>query len=741
LLAVEFWVMKKALITGSAGLIGSEAVKFLAEKDYEIIGIDNNMRAYFFGKEASTNWKKESLEEEYKNQYHHYPIDIRDDNSIKNIFNKYKRFDIIIHAAAQPSHDWAAKEPQTDFSINAAGTLVMLENYRKYSPNATFIFTSTNKVYGDSPNKLPLIEKNTRYELPTTHSLYKGIDESMTIDNSKHSIFGASKVAADILVQEYGKYFNLPTGIFRGGCLTGPAHSGTQLHGFLAYLIKSIATGRRYSIFGYRGKQVRDNIHSFDLVNMFWHFHQNPRPGEVYNAGGSRHANISILEAIKKVETIFKTESNIEYKKNAREGDHIWYISDVSKFKKHYPDWNYQYNIDRTIEEICMSGHFSNLSIGSSTYTFFQRSSIKAKKMGTTLLAAHTTSAFGAVQAFRLYFSTVSKQLILFEHSLFKTESNPLSALKDIYINITWFLKHKNQIKYFIAVNPINALSGVFLKLLGNTFNLIYYTDDYSKKRYNNFFFNILYHLGDFISVKFADVVWSSTPEILKIRQAMGLPKDRNILLRAGIYSKNQVKKKIDVKSDKNALVIDGFLSPQLSLITLVVEVFKKQVKKMPRLHLYIIVGHLDRKKLAELIKKDEIQKQVSFIENVPHQKSISNYKSYGIGLAVVEVSDRTPAMFRDPVEIKELLAAGVPVICSKGYNISLEIEKNKMGFSINNTKSELNQALTKILSSPQLHHQFSSNALKYTRNLTWDIIFETILKKSGIINYDIQHK
>ncbi len=350
--------MKTALVTGSAGLIGSETVKFFVKKDYQIVGIDNNMRAYFFGQEASTEWNKENLVKLYKKQYVHVNTDIRNEEDIKSLFKKYT-FDIIIHTAAQPSHDWAAKEPITDFTINALGTLILLENYRKYSPEATFIFTSTNKVYGDTPNQLPLIEKKTRYELPKTHKYYNGIDENMTIDQSKHSIFGASKVAADIMVQEYGKYFGLHTGVFRGGCLTGPAHSGTKLHGFLAYLIKCIANGEKYTIYGYKGKQVRDNIHSYDLVNMFWQYHKSPRSGEVYNAGGSRHSNISMLEAITKIEKVLKKKANYQYVETNREGDHIWYISDVNKFKKHYPKWDYTYDIDRIITDICNAGHLS----------------------------------------------------------------------------------------------------------------------------------------------------------------------------------------------------------------------------------------------------------------------------------------------------------------------------------------------------------------------------------------------
>lgn len=349
--------MKKVLITGSAGLIGSEAVKFFVDKEYQVIGIDNDMRKYFFGQEASTQWNMDRLKEQLKDKYFHYQVDIRNNEEIEKIFQEHE-FEVIIHAAAQPSHDWAAKEPFTDFTVNANGTLVLLENFRKFCPKATFIFTSTNKVYGDLPNQLPLIEKDKRYELPEDHKYYKGINESMSIDNSKHSLFGASKIAGDILVQEYGKYFDLNTGIFRGGCLTGPLHSGTQLHGFLAYLVKCIANGIKYTIFGYKGKQVRDNIHSSDLVNMFWHFHLKPRKGEVYNAGGARQSNISMLEAIEKIERILDKKAVFEYNETNRIGDHIWYISDVSKFKSHYPEWDFTYTIDDILEEICKKGHF-----------------------------------------------------------------------------------------------------------------------------------------------------------------------------------------------------------------------------------------------------------------------------------------------------------------------------------------------------------------------------------------------
>lgn len=348
--------MKRVLITGSGGLIGSESVRFFSKKGFEVHGVDNNMRQYFFGPEASTN---ASIKELKKNipAYVHHKADIRDNKAIEKIFKKHV-FDLIIHTAAQPSHDWAAKEPFTDFSVNATGTLVMLENFRKHASRGVFIFTSTNKVYGDVPNELPLIELEDRWEIDKKHPYYKGIDESMRIDQTKHSIFGVSKLAADVMVQEYGRYFNLKTAIFRGGCLTGPNHAGAELHGFLAYLAKCVATGKQYNIFGYKGKQVRDNIHSYDLVNAFWHFYRKPRVAEVYNIGGGRHSNISMKEAISKLEKITGKKANVKYSKTNRIGDHIWYISDVSKFQKHYPTWKYKYGIDDILKEICEKGHF-----------------------------------------------------------------------------------------------------------------------------------------------------------------------------------------------------------------------------------------------------------------------------------------------------------------------------------------------------------------------------------------------
>ncbi|MDX2189706.1 MAG: NAD-dependent epimerase/dehydratase family protein [Bacteroidota bacterium] len=346
--------MKVAIITGSAGLIGSESVGFFADKFDVVVGVDNNLRQYFFGNDGNTEWNKNKLIEKYPN-YRHETADIRDFDAIKKIFQKYQSdISLVLHTAAQPSHDWAAKEPFTDFTVNANGTLNLLEATRQFAPDAVFIFTSTNKVYGDNPNYLPLVELDTRWEIDTNHPYYKnGIDEMMSIDQTKHSLFGASKVAADILVQEYGRYFNLKTAVFRGGCLTGPNHSGAKLHGFLSYLMKCAVTGEPYTIFGYKGKQVRDNIHSWDLVNMFWHFYQNPKIGEVYNAGGGRHSNCSMAEAISMSEKITGKKMNWSYSEANRIGDHIWWISDVSKFKSHYPQWTWKYGIEDILSQIC----------------------------------------------------------------------------------------------------------------------------------------------------------------------------------------------------------------------------------------------------------------------------------------------------------------------------------------------------------------------------------------------------
>lgn len=341
-----------ALVTGAAGLIGSETCKRFHGEGLDIVGIDNDMRARFFGAEASTEKNRVKLEKAL-GRYTHESRDIRNADEMLALFKKYgAEIKVVVHTAAQPSHDWAAREPFTDFSVNATGTLNLLEATRQHAPEAVFIFTSTNKVYGDTPNRLPLVEEELRWEIDAEHPFHVGIDESMSIDQTKHSLFGASKVAADVLVQEYGRYFGMKTAIFRGGCLTGPAHAGTELHGFLAYLVQCTAKGRPYRVFGYKGKQVRDNIHAYDLINAFWEFYRAPRVAEVYNIGGSRHSNCSMLEAIKISEEISGKKLDWTYVEDNRIGDHIWYVSDVRKFQSHYPGWKYRYSIRGIIEEI-----------------------------------------------------------------------------------------------------------------------------------------------------------------------------------------------------------------------------------------------------------------------------------------------------------------------------------------------------------------------------------------------------
>jgi CDP-paratose 2-epimerase len=345
--------MSIALITGSAGLIGAEAARFFADKGLDIVGIDNDMRRLFFGGDASTQWSRAALETDVP-RYRHSDCDIRDQAAVQNIFKQYGcDIAVVIHTAAQPSHDWAARDPVIDFTVNANGTLTLLEATRQHCPEAPFIFCSTNKVYGDTPNRLPLIEEDRRWEVAPEHPFARhGIDETMTIDASTHSLFGVSKAAADLMVQEYGRYFGLNTVCFRGGCLTGPGHSGTQLHGFLSYLMKCAVSGQPYKVLGYKGKQVRDNIHSFDLVNAFWQFFKNPRMGQVYNIGGGRHANCSVLEAIALCEELTGRPMNWSYIDDNRIGDHIWWISDIRRFQSHYPEWKITYDIRTTLVEI-----------------------------------------------------------------------------------------------------------------------------------------------------------------------------------------------------------------------------------------------------------------------------------------------------------------------------------------------------------------------------------------------------
>jgi CDP-paratose 2-epimerase len=342
-----------ALVTGSAGLIGSEAARHFAGLGMHVVGLDNDMRKYFFGEDGSTAWSLVNLTSKLGDSYTHYDVDIRDRDVLNKIFERYgKDISLVIHTAAQPSHDWAAKEPFTDFDVNAVGTLNVLEYTRQHCPDAAFIFCSTNKVYGDTPNRLPLIEQETRYEIDANHQFANGITEDMTIDNSMHSIFGVSKVAADVAVQEYGRYFGMRTASFRGGTLTGPAHSAAELHGFLAYLMRCVMEGRTYNLFGYKGKMVRDAIHSHDVLTAFEAFFRNPRSGEVYNLGGGRFSNTSHLEAFAIAEKIAGKEAKVNYVEQARMGDHQWYVSDMAKFQAHYPDWQMTYNVPAILNEI-----------------------------------------------------------------------------------------------------------------------------------------------------------------------------------------------------------------------------------------------------------------------------------------------------------------------------------------------------------------------------------------------------
>ena len=350
--------MSVALITGSSGLVGSESVNFFARKGFEVVGVDNNFRKLFFGVDGDTNWVKKNLISKFKN-YEHLNYDIRNFFKLEKIFKKYKKnIKLIIHSAAQPSHDWAKISPNIDFEVNAKGTLNLLRLTSKFCPEATFIFMSTNKVYGDNPNKLKLIEKKTRYEIKNDHRYFKGIDEKMSIDNNVHSFFGVSKSYADLLVQEYGKNIGLKTACFRAGCITGPNHSGAKLHGFLSYLVKSSLIKKRYSIIGYKGKQVRDNIHSSDLIECFWEFFKKPRRGEVYNTGGGRFSNCSIIEALNFIQEETGVEIKKKISKKNRVGDHIWYISNMKKFKNHFPKWKQKYSTQKIIRELISSINF-----------------------------------------------------------------------------------------------------------------------------------------------------------------------------------------------------------------------------------------------------------------------------------------------------------------------------------------------------------------------------------------------
>jgi len=344
--------MPVAIITGSGGLIGSEAVAHFVQAGFDVVGLENNMRGWFFGKQASTAETTARLSQRYS-EFRSVDLDIRDAEDVMHLFSKHAgTIELIVHTAAQPSHDWAASNPRVDFAINATGTLNLLEATRRYAPDAPFIACSTNKVYGDRPNHLPLLETETRLELPEGHRYHRGIDVTMSIDRSMHSIFGVSKAAADLMVQEYGRYFGMPTACFRGGCLTGPNHAGVQLHGFLSYLMRCTVAREPYTVFGYDGKQVRDNIHSADLVQAFAAFQRNPKSGSVYNIGGGRRSNCSMLEAIELCQEIAKLELNWSLNDTNRVGDHRWWITDLTPFENDFPEWTIRYGLRDILVEI-----------------------------------------------------------------------------------------------------------------------------------------------------------------------------------------------------------------------------------------------------------------------------------------------------------------------------------------------------------------------------------------------------
>lgn len=344
--------MPAAVVTGSGGLVGSAVTRRLIEDGFDVIGIDNDARSSFFGAQASTRAVSEGLDSD-NDAFHWAEVDIRDRDGIEHAFREARGpIELIVHAAAQPSHDWAASDPEADFTINANGTLNMLEVARAHALDATFAHLSTNKVYGDAPNHLPLLETDSRLELPREHRWFDGIDTSMSIDRTLHSLFGVSKAAADLLVQEYGRYFGMPTVCFRGGCLTGPAHAGAELHGFLSYLMRCAVAGTAYTVYGYGGKQVRDNLHADDVASAVMAFHASPQTAAVYNLGGGRQSNCSVLEAIKACESLTGREMRYRIEPQARIGDHRWWITDIGEFQRDYPDWSPVYGIDEILREL-----------------------------------------------------------------------------------------------------------------------------------------------------------------------------------------------------------------------------------------------------------------------------------------------------------------------------------------------------------------------------------------------------
>lgn len=741
--------MKKLLVTGSGGLIGSECVKFFAEKGFEIVGIDNNMREYFFGPEASTEWNRKTLEEKYRDIYTHYNIDIRNNDEVEKVFKEHK-FDFIIHTAAQPSHDWAAKEPQTDFSVNANGTLVMLENFRKYCPEAVFIFTSTNKVYGDAPNELPLIERETRFELSENHPFHKGIDESMRIDNSKHSIFGVSKVAADVMVQEYGKYFNLKTGVFRGGCLTGPSHSPAKLHGFLAYLVKCIATGQEYTILGYKGKQVRDNIHAYDVASMFWEYYQNPRCGEAYNMGGSRHSNVSMMEAIEKIENHLHRKGNIKYIDENRIGDHIWYVSDVSKFKKHYPNWEYKYDIDAIISELCEIGHFTKVTVSDFTISEFNSENLANILFPEKIfVSSHVSEAYGPVQALKSYLPKKFSNNVFIEHPFRNTgiEASALelshaglpavrknkkrfnffseaeSYIYDFFLTLYWFVfKHRDS-KVFIGINTLNALAGVLLKKMGFKFKLVYYSTDYSPVRFSDNMLKKIYRLVDRTCVRNADFVWSGSSRIAEMRKRRGLSDEKNICLGAGTAN---VDSEIQgYENDKNTLVFAGHLTREAGL-DLIIKAMPKIVSKNSKAKLKICGIGPYKDQLDKLIRDNKLEQCVEIFPYSRPEQYYGLLKKSGIGLALYYIDKNDNNYYLDTHNVHDYLSCGLPVIINGSMAMADKIKNESLGLAIEFNEASFVEAVNSLVGSDEAYQKLYQNAMRERgKEKRWDEIFD----------------
>jgi len=626
-----------------------------------------------------------------------------------------------------------------------------------YCPEAVFIFTSTNKVYGDTPNTLPLIELETRWELPSDHPFYQGIDESMTIDRSKHSIFGVSKVAADIMVQEYGRYFGLKTAVFRGGCLTGPAHSGTKLHGFLAYLIKCIAEGRGYTIYGYKGKQVRDNIHSSDLIQAFYQIYLNPRCGEVYNMGGSRHSNVSMMEAIEKIEAALGRRGVIEYDQQNRSGDHIWYVSDVRKFQSHYPNWRYQYNTDAIIEEICRSGHFgSSQVIAGLVVSQFQNQKVLLQTDKTKIfVSAHITEEAGPVQALKSYLIKKFSRLIFVEHpfaysgvdqskvTAFRVglpakelltrqlSSELVSYFRDLILTIYWFLKSGQQVDLFIGTDNLNALAGLILKKLGFCFNLVYYATSYSQHRFKNRLLNWAYHTVDQICARQADYNWSGSNRLQGVREQQEVDWEKNILVKTGI-NKSLIDSTTNSGKDQNVLVINEHLT-KIKGAQLVINSLPAIRQLNPQAKLVVIGTGPYEQILKEEVSRIKVEAWVEFKGELTPALYFKQLSNYGIGLAIYQGSVGSFTNYADPMAVKEYLALGLPVVVSSYLPIAESVKQLPLGVAINYNQQELVEALAKLWFEPGFYSHCARNGLEFVKDLDWTGIFNQVMKQMGM--------